>query len=99
MLSKKKLKKSKIIAAQWHSANDDEVCCLCAHFHGRVFPIYSPELKQFYPPIHEECRCILSYITDRERGVEDRLKEYKPIGRELLKKWIKEYKKEEKKRG
>jgi len=88
MLSKKELKKSNIIAAQWHTAMDDEVCTLCANLQGRVFPIYSRGLKKLSPPIHKGCRCTLSYITERERGIQDRLKEYKPVGRKLLKQWM-----------
>jgi len=92
MLTRKELRKNKIVAVQWHTAMDSQVCPLCAKLQGRVFPIRSRELKRFNPPIHEGCRCILSYITDRERGIKERLREYKPISRRLLKKWMRERK-------
>jgi len=88
MLTKKQIKENKIVAAQWCAASDNEVCSLCSNLQGRIFPIYSRELKKLAPPIHKGCRCILSYITERERGIQDRLKEYKPIDRRLLKEWL-----------
>ncbi len=92
----KEIKENKIVAVQWHTALDEQVCPLCSSLQGQVFPVESAEFGRLEPPIHLACRCMLSYITGRERGVEERIKEYRPIDPELLQKWTsKLYTKEE----
>lgn len=92
----KEIEENKIVAAQWHTSLGPNVCPLCRSLHGQVFPVDSPEFGRLDPPIHLKCECILSYITGRERGVEERIKEYQPVDPELLKKWTsKLYTKEE----
>ena len=86
MLSKKEIKASKIVAAIWDTALDDQVCEACASLHNRIFPIYSHELKKIDPPIHKGCRCRLRYVTQDERGIKERLKEYRPVDFRKLKK-------------
>ena len=86
MLSKKEIKANKIVAAIWDTALDDQVCEACASLHNRIFPIYSRELKKIDPPIHKGCRCRLRYVTQDERGIKERLKEYRPVDFRKLKK-------------
>ncbi len=86
MLGKKEIKANKIISAIWDTALDDQVCEACASLHNRIFPIYSRELKKIDPPIHKGCRCRLRYVTQEERGIEERLKEYRPVDFRKLKK-------------
>lgn len=86
MLSKKEIKTNKIVAAIWDTALDEQVCEACASLHNRIFPIYSRELKKLDPPIHKGCRCRLRYVTQDERGIKERLKEYRPVDFRKLKK-------------
>ena len=86
MLSKKEIKANKIVATIWDTALDDQVCEACASLHNRIFPIHSRELKKLEPPIHKGCRCRLRYITQEERGIKERLKEYGPVDFRKLKK-------------
>jgi len=86
MLSKKEIKANEIVAATWNTALDNQVCEACASLHNRTFPIHSRELKKLDPPIHKGCRCMLSYITQDERGIKERLKEYRPVDFRKLKK-------------
>ena len=88
MLSKKEIKANKIVAAIWDTALDAQVCEACAGLHNRIFPIYSRELKKIDPPIHKGCRCRLRYVTQDERGIKERLKEYRPVDFRKLKKGI-----------
>ncbi|GAI19026.1 unnamed protein product, partial [marine sediment metagenome] len=88
MLSKKEIKANKIVAATWNTALDNQVCEACASLHNRTFPIHSRELKKLDPPIHKGCRCMLSYITQDERRIKERLKEYRPVDFRKLKKGI-----------
>lgn len=81
------MEENQIIAAQWHAVMDKRTCPICEAMNGRIFPVYTSEFTAIAPPIHVDCRCILSYITARERGVFDRLAEYRPIDPELLKTW------------
>lgn len=87
LLMPEELRRNSIVAFQWHTAGDKRVCPLCASLQGNVYPVDSPEYGRISPPIHQNCRCILSYITSRERGVEARIKRYRPIDPDLLKKW------------
>ncbi len=86
MLSRKEIKANKIISAIWDTALDGQVCEACASLHNRIFPIYGRELKKIDPPIHKGCRCRLRYVTQEEQGIEERLKEYRPVDFRKLRK-------------
>lgn len=87
LIMPEELRRNSIVAAQWHTAGDKQVCPLCTSLEGDVIPVDSPEYGRIAPPIHLNCRCILSYITARERGVQARIEKYEPIDPDLLKKW------------
>jgi len=87
LLMPEELRRNSIVAAQFFTAGDKRVCPLCASQEGNVYPVESPEWGRMAPPLHLGCRCVLSYITSRERGVEARIEKYKPIDPDLLKKW------------
>ncbi len=87
LLMPEELRQNSIVAAQWHTSGSKRVCPLCAALDGNIFPVESGEWGRISPPIHLNCECMLSYITAQERGVETRIKEYKPIDPELLKRW------------
>ena len=76
-----------VVGAIWDAAGDNRVCPLCEALDGRIFPVESGEFTRLEPPIHVSCRCLLRYVTGRQRGIEERLKEYRPTDPELLKKW------------
>lgn len=86
MLNKREIKTNKIVAAIWDTALDNQVCEACASLHNRIFPIYSRELKKLDPPIHKGCRCRLRYVSQDERAIKERLKEYRPVDFRKLKK-------------
>ena len=87
LLMPEELRRNSVVAFQWHTAGDKRVCPLCSSLEGNVYPVDSPEYGRIAPPIHISCRCNLSFITARERGVEARIKKYEPIEPELLKIW------------
>lgn len=89
LLMPEELRQNSIVAAQWHTAGDKRVCPLCASLEGDIIPVDSPEWGRIVPVLstHQNCRCILSYITARERGVEARIREYRPVDPKLLEKW------------
>ncbi len=87
LIMPEELRRNSIVAAQWHTAGDKRVCPLCASQEGNVYPVNSPEWGRMAPPAHISCRCVLSYITARERGVQQRIDKYEPVDPDLLKKW------------
>jgi len=87
LLLPSEIRKHAIVAAQWHTAMDKQVCPLCNSMQGGIIPVDSPEWGRVFPPIHLGCRCNLSYITGDERGVVARLAKYKPMDPVLLKHW------------
>jgi len=81
------IQKRAVVAAQWHTAMDKQVCPLCASMQGNIIPVDSPEWGRVFPSLHLGCRCMLSYITADERGIVQRLEKYKPVDPDLLAKW------------
>ena len=76
-----------VVSMVWDTAGDNRVCPLCEALDGQIFPVESPEFARLDPPIHVSCRCILRYQTGQQRGIEERLKEYRAVDPELLQKW------------
>jgi len=76
-----------VVGAIWDTAGDTRVCPLCESLSGQIFPVESGEFARLEPPLHNSCRCMLRYVTGRQRGIDERLKEYRPIDPDLLKKW------------
>ena len=87
LLMPEEIRQNSVVAKQWHTMGDKQVCPLCFSLDGNVYPVDSPEWGRIEPPIHINCRCVSSFITARERGVEARIREYRPIDSELLEKW------------
>ncbi len=87
LIMPEELRKNSIVAAQWHTAGDKQVCPLCASLDGNIIPVDSPEWGRISPPSHQLCRCVLSYITAQERGVQARIEKYEPVDPDLLKRW------------
>ncbi len=89
LLMPEELRQNSIVAAQWHTSGGKNVCPLCHSLEGDIIPVNSPEWGRIVPVLstHQNCQCTLSYITARERGVEARIKRYRPIDPELLKRW------------
>lgn len=70
----KEIKENKIVAVQWHTALDEQVCPLCSSLQGQVFPVESPEFARLEPPIHLAC-----YDKDTEIYTEDGWRLFKDV--------------------
>ncbi len=87
LLTPMEVEENAVVGAIWDTAGDNRVCPLCEALDGQIFPVESPEFARLEPPIHISCRCILRYQTGQQRGIEERLKEYRPVDSTLLEKW------------
>ena len=86
-LTPTEISENAVVSMIWDTAGDDRVCPLCSSLSGQIFPVESAEFGRLEPPIHSGCRCFLRYQTGRQRGIQERLKEYRPVDPELLTKW------------
>ena len=55
LLLPSEIQKRAIVAAQWHTAMDRQVCPLCNSLQGEIIPVDSPEWGRIFPPIHLGC--------------------------------------------
>ncbi len=55
LLMPEELRQNSILAAQWHTMGDKQVCPLCAFLDGNIFPVGSGEWGRIFPPIHIQC--------------------------------------------
>ncbi len=76
-----------VVSMVWDASGGPNMCPLCSHLNGQIFPVESGEFTRLEPPLHQNCSCILRYQTGRQRGIEERMKEYKPVDPDLLQKW------------
>ena len=81
------IEENAVVGAIWDTAGDTRVCPLCESLSGQIFPVESGEFARLEPPIHVSCRCMMRYVTGRQRGIDERLKEYQPVDPDLLQKW------------
>ncbi|GAH64364.1 unnamed protein product, partial [marine sediment metagenome] len=86
-LTPMEVEENAVVGAIWDTAGDTRVCPLCESLSDQIFPVESGEFARLEPPIHNSCRCMLRYVTGRQRGIEERLKEYRPVDPDLLQKW------------
>lgn len=56
-----------VIGFQFLTIIDNRTCDNCKKLHGIIFDKKSPILKDYIPPLHIECRCILSPVTIFEK--------------------------------
>ena len=87
LLTPAEVEENAVVGAIWDTAGDTRVCPLCESLSGQIFPVESGEFARLEPPIHVSCRCMLRYVTGKQRGIEERLKEYQPVDPTLLEKW------------
>lgn len=87
LLLPSEIKKHGIVGAQWHTDHGPNVCPLCQSLDGETIPVGSSDWGRVFPPLHLLCHCMLSYPTADERGIEERLRRYRPVDPELFKKW------------
>lgn len=77
-----------VVAGIWDASGGPNMCPLCRSLHGQIFPVESGEFARLDPGgLHPNCECIWRYVTGRQRGIEERLKEYRPVDPDLLAKW------------
>ncbi len=87
LLTPTEISENAVVGAIWDASGGPNMCPLCSHLNGQIFPVESGEFARLEPPIHQDCQCILRYVTGRQRGIEERMKEYRPVDPDLLAKW------------
>lgn len=55
LLLPSEIQKRAVVAAQWHTAMDRQVCPLCNSMQGEIIPVDSSEWGRIFPPIHLGC--------------------------------------------